>query len=391
MRLAFVSNYFNHHQRALADRLYTLCGGAFTFVATSVMREERRTLGYGESEIPEYVTLALNDTSRRLVADTVMQNADAVIFGAAPQNMLTPCLKARKPVFRYSERLLKNGSEWWKYPYRRMRLHRDNPSSAPLFLLSAGAYAAGDYARFGLFHGRTLRWGYFPALRTYPEPRILMDKKDPTHILWCGRMIDWKHPEQAIKLIGRLRREGLDCHLTMVGSGIMESSLQDKAESGGLGNCVTFTGPRRPEQVRDLMESAGIYLLTSDQREGWGAVVNEAMNSGCAVVATEAAGSVPYLIRDGVSGCICPTGHTNVMEEWVKALLTHPGTQRELGMAALQTISETWNASVAAYRLVQVIEQVLEGNADGAMRLFFDGPCSPADPYPPKYNRRRDI
>ena len=32
------------------------------------------------------------------------------------------------------------------------------------------------------------------------------------------------------------------------------------------------------------MEKADIFLFTSDRREGWGAVANEAMNSACALV-----------------------------------------------------------------------------------------------------------
>jgi hypothetical protein len=35
-----------------------------------------------------------------------------------------------------------------------------------------------------------------------------------------------------------------------------------------------------PEEVRVHMEQSNIYLFTSDFGEGWGAVLNEAMNSG---------------------------------------------------------------------------------------------------------------
>ena len=42
----------------------------------------------------------------------------------------------------------------------------------------------------------------------------------------------------------------------------------------------------------------------SGRKEGWGAVVNEAMSSGCAVVADAEAGSVPYLIENSKDGFI---------------------------------------------------------------------------------------
>ena len=47
------------------------------------------------------------------------------------------------------------------------------------------------------------------------------------------------------------------------------------------------------------MEKSEIFLFTSDKGEGWGAVLNESMNSACAVVASHAIGSVPFLLKDG--------------------------------------------------------------------------------------------
>ena len=57
------------------------------------------------------------------------------------------------------------------------------------------------------------------------------------------------------------------------------------------------------------MERADIYLATSDRQEGWGAVINEAMNSGCAVVADHMMGAVPYLISHEENGMIYNIHH----------------------------------------------------------------------------------
>ena len=53
MKIVLISNYFNHHQRPLCDAFVRLCD-SFFFIATSVMREERKKLGYAFVE-PEYV------------------------------------------------------------------------------------------------------------------------------------------------------------------------------------------------------------------------------------------------------------------------------------------------------------------------------------------------
>ena len=50
------------------------------------------------------------------------------------------------------------------------------------------------------------------------------------------------------------------------------------------------------------MKKHHIYCLTSDKNEGWGAVLNEAMSSGCCPVSSIEAGATPYLVKDGVNG-----------------------------------------------------------------------------------------
>ena len=62
MKVVFVSNYFNHHQRALSDALYKETNGNYTFIQTMPMENERIRLGWGET-LPAYVKLSYGDFS----------------------------------------------------------------------------------------------------------------------------------------------------------------------------------------------------------------------------------------------------------------------------------------------------------------------------------------
>lgn len=132
--------------------------------------------------------------------------------------------------------------------------------------------------------------------------------------------MDWKHPDDAIKVAKLLKDSGYDFHLDMVGTGEMENTLKSMADSMNLNDYVTFTGPVQSDKVRGFMERAGIFLFTSDRQEGWGAVLNESMNSGCAVVASHAIGSVPFLMKNKANGLIYPSGKIEKMFEKVKYL-----------------------------------------------------------------------
>jgi len=106
-------------------------------------------------------------------------------------------------------------------------------------------------------------------------------------------------------------------------------------------------------------------------------VLNEAMNSGCAVVASHAIGSVPFLMKDGENGLIYESGNVDMLYEKVKYLLDKPEEQIRLGTAAYHTIADLWNAEVAAERFVELSKHILAGEKHPD--LYKDGPCSKAE------------
>lgn len=56
------------------------------------------------------------------------------------------------------------------------------------------------------------------------------------------------------------------------------------------------------------MREHDIFTFTSNKREGWGAVLNEAMSCGCACVVSDLIGAAPYLIKAGINGYTFKTG-----------------------------------------------------------------------------------
>lgn len=373
MKIVFVSAYFSHHQFALSEALWRQTKGNYVFIETKEMTEERVALGY-PSRQTEYT---LKYGEQKQLAQQKIMDADVVIAGSAPEYLLRQRIQAGKLLLRYSERPLKKGLEPLKFLPRLLRWHWRNPRKKPIYMLCASGYTAGDYGKFSLFRNKTFQWGYFPETRRYEDIHKLMDSKEPAQLLWCGRFLDWKHPEDALKAAQRLKAEDYRFNLQFIGGGEWEGQLRQLAEEYGLHDCVQFLGPRKPEQVREYMERAGIYLFTSDRQEGWGAVLNEAMNSGCTVVASHAIGGVPFLVRDGENGMVYPSGDVDALFKKIRYLLEHPEQQRRMGMAAYETIVSTWNAETAAERLITLSEHLLAGK--NGIPLFADGPCSRAE------------
>lgn len=141
----------------------------------------------------------------------------------------------------------------------------------------------------------------------------------------------------------------------------MEEEIRRLTAEKGLEKEVTFCGYRKPFEVREMMEQTEVYLITSDYKEGWGAVLNEAMNSGCAVVTSHAIGAAPFLIRHGENGLVFQSGDLNDLEKQTERLIKSEAERRKLGAAAYETIRQEWNAEKAAGRLVKMAEALLGG------------------------------
>ncbi|MBE6793908.1 MAG: glycosyltransferase family 4 protein [Ruminococcaceae bacterium] len=369
MKITFLSNYFSHHQKPLSDKWYTLTQGKYTFVESEEITDERKKLGWGIREKLPYI-VSLNNEA----IDKEILMSDAVIIGSAPFSKIIPNLHSKKLVFKYSERIFKNGCNYLKLPFRLYTYYKNYGRYKSLYLLCASAYTYADFAMYGTFRGKAYKWGYFPQTLKY-DTNELFANKNPRKLLWCGRFLDWKHPDDALYVAKRLKEDGYDFELDFIGTGELRPQLETFITENDLGDNVKILGSMSPDEVRKYMETAGIYLFTSDFREGWGAVLNESMNSGCTVVANHAIGSVPFLLKNNENGLIYKNGDNESLYRKVKFLLDNPQEQQNLGKNAYKTIAELWNADVAATRFIDLCNDI---KSKGYCDRFTEGPCSKA-------------
>lgn len=372
MKVLFLSNYFNHHQKPFSDAMYSKIGDGYTFVETIEMEADRVNLGWKLENLPSYVvTCDMLHSDREKYAKAILE-ADIVIVGSAPEELIRERIKQGKLIFRYSERPLKKGLELWKYPVRFVRWRLRSPFWKPIYMLCASAYTAGDYAKFGMFHDRCYKWGYFPETHRYEDISALITQKEEHSLIWVARYIDWKHPELAVEVARRLKADGYQFVLRMIGNGELLEATQKWVQESGLENKIRILGAMKPEEVRRHMEQSQIHIFTSDKQEGWGAVLNEAMNSGCVPVANRQIGSAPFLIRDGENGFLYDS--VDELYEKVKFLLDHQQERERMAVNAYHTIIDEWNAENAAVKFLELAETILEGEKRPG--LFEDGVCS---------------
>lgn len=189
--------------------------------------------------------------------------------------------------------------------------------------LADGVYAAQDFVKtLDLFKGRIFRmgkasnfkieqrplgrfeghpnirnWGYFVA----PSKGDMTERKKSDaarkRVLWVGRFLHWKRLDTLVRACGSLPSVILDIY----GAGPMESSIREMASR--YANVHVFP-PVPYVQVRELMRTYDIYVLPSNSWEGWGAVVNEALEENMSVLGSiESGASRTLLSEDSLFHC----------------------------------------------------------------------------------------
>lgn len=377
MTVTFFSNFLVHHQEPFCEAMVRYLGEGFRFVATEPIPQDRLEMGYQNLENAPYALNAYKSEEAHNEAMRLAYESDVVIIGSAPHYFVEKRLAANKLTFRYSERFFKKFR--WRFDPRawKVRWRQDTRYRKKNFcMLCASAYTAPDCRFVFAYPKKTYKWGYFPPMESIGIDELKKSKQQNRVIklLWVSRFIPLKHPEEVIELAQKLKRDRLPFELEMIGIGELRKEYEEKVKALGLDDSVFFKGPYEPAKVLEHMRGADIFLFTSDKNEGWGAVMNEAMSSACAVVACREIGSVPYLIKHGENGMIYQKRGKNSLYDCVTALM-HNNTMREsMQKKAYETIRDVWNAETAAQRLLHLIDCIQNGK-----EVEYDfGPCSRA-------------
>lgn len=374
MKIVFVSNFFNHHQKPLSDSISAVEGVDYHFIETAEIDDERLNLGWGGGNKPSYVMNNYNSEQSKKKCQELIDSADIAIIGSAPLELMKKRLKEKKLTFLYTERIYKRGYENYKWPLRLVRHFFKYSRYKSFYLLCASAYASADFARTCSFVNKAYKWGYFTELIRYKDIDLLIEEKETNSLLWTARFIPLKHPEIPVEIARRLKAEGYKFQMRLIGNGAEIEKIEHMVSEYGLEDEVHFLGAMSPGEVRSYMEKSEIFLFTSDRNEGWGAVVNEAMNSGCAVIASHTIGSVPFLINHMDNGLVFKSEDIDSLYKEVIYLIENSKDRKRISRNAYKTIQEEWNAEEAAKRLLRVTEALLKGET--TPKLFLRGPCS---------------
>jgi glycosyltransferase involved in cell wall biosynthesis len=177
-------------------------------------------------------------------------------------------------------------------------------------------------------------------------------------VLYLGRLEEIKGLNYLFRAFACLRDDV--AVLLLAGDGSLRKNLEALAKEEGIENNIRFGGYVSPEDAQVYYAIADLLVLPSvtmaTGKETWGLVVNEAMNQGVPVVATEAVGAAAGgLVQDGVNGFIVAERDSEALAQAIERILADEDLQKQMSENARRIVTE-WDND----RMVQGFKCAME-------------------------------
>ncbi len=149
--------------------------------------------------------------------------------------------------------------------------------------------------------------------------------------MYVGKLNEKKGVTYLLKAFHSISQGQPDCHLVIVGTGLLERALKRETKRLELETRVTFAGQQGKEAVRNYFQAADLVVVPSiidstGETEGLPVVLLESLASGKPVVATRVAGA-PDVIVDGHNGFLAePKNPGDLAEKMVQAMKANATT-----------------------------------------------------------------
>ena len=365
MKILHISNIVSHHQLPLARELALLMpSNEFLFAAMGKPDDERLKNGWKNEHAESWIIYPNDSLESKEKFNRFFDQADVILCGERLIDEMHARVAAKKLCFYMSER-------WFKPPlgvfrllhpsYLLMCLKFNAISKSDYFhYLAIGRFAKRDFNLITSMQDRTWSWGYFTGI---PPVKIEYEKISPPKlikILWVGRMLKWKCVDLLIKAVAKLINENYSIKLTLIGDGPERKKLEALANSILMQSSYSFCDFVPTDKVLPLMMQHHIYVLPSNGYEGWGAVINEAMSAGCAVISSDMTGVGSAIIENRKNGLLFKSGCAYDLYICIKNLLDDEDLFNKVRSNARFDIEKYWQPSVVAKRFIELSSSLID-------------------------------
>ena len=217
--------------------------------------------------------------------------------------------------------------------------------------LAYGTRAAGELERLGVAAS---------AVRCVPnavppgEPSPRRRPHTPVRFLFVGQLIQRKGVEELLEAFAQLP----EAELHIAGDGPLRPLVTRAAERGR----VAYAGQINHPALQRLYADSDVLVLPS-RYEVWGLVINEALEHGLPIIATEGVGAVDDLVLDEVNGYVTRTGRVDELRDAMARIMDWNDARWRSAAATGTEIARRWSVDAAATAFVDACRASLARRA----------------------------
>jgi glycosyltransferase involved in cell wall biosynthesis len=178
----------------------------------------------------------------------------------------------------------------------------------------------------------------------------------PPLIVAVSRHDPRKGWDVLLAALDRLRRQGVPFRACLAGGGPQLAADRALARRLGLGDGSVEILGEVPDSFA-LLRRADVFVLPSRAEQSGSLSLLEALQAGCAVVASRVDG-IPEDVTDGASALLVEPGDPDALAGALARLLGDAGLRRRLGTAARKVFEERFSAAAFAAALGRVYAEL---------------------------------
>lgn len=307
--------------------IYCSCprnGGAIdevVIVAGETVSGERKSMGWSLGKYPGLEKCKVYIKPHESIVESLLAErtsdtwhlfsgirADAFVFDCLRRSMkydLHRGIIVERPNTYDFKRNIRNAKPYWLHRIRFWLKDRKYAKKIEV-VFAMGMEAVRYYKSLGM-NWRVLPFMY--CTQPHEGASLPVGQVAETKILFVGSLSYRKSPQVISCSLAACLEEKANflCHVTYVGDGLCRTDMEKYVAAHHLEKYVTFAGFQPITDVPQWMKKNDILILPSFY-DGWGAVVNEALQAGCFVVCSDACGASMLLEDNPKLGLVFHAG-----------------------------------------------------------------------------------
>ena len=205
-------------------------------------------------------------------------------------------------------------------------------------------------------------WNYQGQIEVMPQMGVdtdlftpaLKKPQDKLNIGFLGRLVPEKGLDTLFAAVGQLKKQNIDCQVTICGSGASEAELRQEAELQQISDRLIWRGAVPHDAAPAELGNFDILVLPSRSvatwKEQFGHVIIEAMAMGIPVIGSSC-GEIPNVIA--CEDLVFPESDSTALAQILNRIICDDSWREQMGNYGIERVKKYYSHERIAQRLLE--------------------------------------